>query len=1092
MTTKTAVSLEGKGTARRDALREIELRYQAEWEAQRVFEVDPVPGEPKVMITFPFPYMNGMLHLGHGFSFSKAEFAAGYHRMKGRHVLLPFGFHVTGTPIAACAEKLKKEVALYGNPPQFPAEDEEDQPKKPEEKSAADKVTAGKFTGKKLKKAANKPQWLIMRDMGLADEEIAAYRDVDHWLTVFPVKALDDLKAFGSRIDYRRSFITTDRNPFFDSFVKWQFRHLKAKDKLSFGKRYTIWSAVDHQPCQDHDRASGEGVQAQEYTLIKIEVQNPLAQPCFLPHTDKLQGMRVFLPAATLRPETMFGQTNCWVLPEGEYGAYLVTPTEVHITTERAATNMAWQELGVELNRTPTALFTVKGQDMIGLPLSAPYSPYPTVYALPMLTISLEKGTGIVTSVPSDSPDDYQSLMDLRNKPEWRAKLGIKDEWILPFELIPIIEIPGYGDRAAEKICKDMKIQSQKDQENLAKAKAEIYLKGFAEGIMLPESVKGQRVRDAKPVIRQKLLDEGLALRYAEPEGKVVSRSGDVCVVALVDQWYLKYGEEEWREQVRSHIEGTLETYTTGTKRGFEECIGWLSEHACSRTFGLGTEMPFPGPFRYLIDSLSDSTIYMAYYTICHYLQGGARYGGALPAHDCAHLNLDGRKPSPAGIRPEDLTDAVWDALFLGTPAIETLETSIPKDVLHKMREEFLYWYPMDLRVSGKDLIQNHLTMCLYNHAAMFPQEQWPRSVYCNGHICVDNEKMAKSRGNFLTLEYVVREFSCDATRVALADAGDGLDDANFVIAVVNSQILKLTKEIDWVKETLAMAGELRTGPFTFFDRLFENQLNKTILATDKHYAGMMFREAIQCCWFGLQNIRDEYRQAIAVGKAADTARNFHHDLFLRFVEVQALLMAPIAPHFAEHLWKGLLGRTTTVHRTPFPVPSKPVDLQLEMSAAYLADSVRELRQSLQKVAKKAAGKKLTHGQVFVTAEYQGWQKRTIAVVREAHGREGTLPKDMAKIIAADPQLKADVKQAMTFFAMLKDQMAKFGEGIFQDTPVVPERAVLEDQRDYIAAQLGLQSLRVDSADDATAPDDGKQRGRSEVGRPSSYFWAAE
>jgi leucyl-tRNA synthetase len=30
------------------------------------------------------------------------------------------------------------------------------------------------------------------------------------------------------------------------------------------------------------------------------------------PHAGK-----VFLMAATLRPETMYGQTNCWVLPDG-------------------------------------------------------------------------------------------------------------------------------------------------------------------------------------------------------------------------------------------------------------------------------------------------------------------------------------------------------------------------------------------------------------------------------------------------------------------------------------------------------------------------------------------------------------------------------------------------------------------------------------------------------------------------------------------------------------------------------------------------------------------------------------------------------
>ena len=39
----------------------------------------------------------------------------------------------------------------------------------------------------------------------------------------------------------------------------------------------------------------------------------------------------------------------------------------------------------------------------------------------------------------------------------------------------------------------------------------------------------------------------------------------------------------------------------------------------------------------------------------------------------------------------------------------------------------------MDLRVSGKDLVPNHLTYCLYNHAAIFPEELWPRAIRANG-----------------------------------------------------------------------------------------------------------------------------------------------------------------------------------------------------------------------------------------------------------------------------------------------------------------------------------------------------------------------
>jgi leucyl-tRNA synthetase len=60
-----------------------------------------------------------------------------------------------------------------------------------------------------------------------------------------------------------------------------------------------------------------------------------------------------------------------------------------------------------------TQLGEVSGEDIMGLALKAPLSTYDKVFSLPMMTISMFKGTGIVTSVPSDSPDDYAALRDL-------------------------------------------------------------------------------------------------------------------------------------------------------------------------------------------------------------------------------------------------------------------------------------------------------------------------------------------------------------------------------------------------------------------------------------------------------------------------------------------------------------------------------------------------------------------------------------------------------------------------------------------------------------------------------------------------------
>lgn len=120
------------------------------------------------------------------------------------------------------------------------------------------------------------------------------------------------------------------------------------------------------------------------------------------------------------------------------------------------------------------------------------------------------------------------------------------------------------------------------------------------------------------------------------------------------------------------------------------------------------------------------------------------------------------------------------------------------------MRNEFLYWYPMDLRVSAKDLIRNHLTMSLYNHQAIFEDpKMMPRGFFCNGYSMVNGEKMSKSKGNFLTIKDCIERYGVDATRMTLADAGDSLDDANFDEHVANSCILRLFVFEKWINDEI-------------------------------------------------------------------------------------------------------------------------------------------------------------------------------------------------------------------------------------------------------------------------------------------------
>lgn len=1043
---------ERKGTAKLDFLKKIEEEVQQKWEQDKLFEneapatIGENTNKNKYFITFPYPYMNGRLHLGHTFCLSKCEFAVGYQRLKGKQCLFPFGLHCTGMPIKACADKLKREMELYGYPPQFPEEDEEEEEQK---KTSDDVIIKDKTKGKKSKAVAksgsSKFQWDIMKSLGLQDAEIVKFAEAEHWLDYFPPLAVEDLKRMGLKVDWRRSFITTDVNPFYDSFVRWQFINLKERKKIKFGKRYTIYSPKDGQPCMDHDRQTGEGVGPQEYTLIKMKVVEP-----YPTKLGALKGKTVFLVAATLRPETMFGQTNCWIRPDMKYVVFETANGDLFISTQRSARNMSYQGFTKENGVVPV-IMNIMGQDILGCALSAPLTSYKTIYALPMLTIKEDKGTGVVTSVPSDAPDDIAALRDIKKKQALREKYGIQDFMVLPFEPVPIIEIPGYGNLSAPMVCDELKIQSQNDREKLAEAKEKVYLKGFYEGIMLVEGFKGQKVQDVKKPIQKMMVEKGEALIYMEPEKQVLSRSADECVVALCDQWYLDYGNEEWKKQAHGVLEH-LETFCDETRKNFEATLAWLQEHACSRTYGLGTRLPWDE--QWLIESLSDSTIYMAYYTVAHLLQGGV---------------LSGQGPSPLGIRPQQMTREVWDYIFFKTSPFP--KTDIPKEHLLKLRREFEFWYPVDVRVSGKDLVPNHLSYYLYNHVAMWPNDsgKWPQAVRANGHLLLNSEKMSKSTGNFLTLSQAIAKFSADGMRLALADAGDTVEDANFVEAMADAGILRLFTWVEWVKEMIANQDNLRTGPAdTFNDRVFISEMNSGIIKTDQHYERMMYKEALKSGFFEFQAAKDKYRELAIEG--------MHKDLVFQFIENQTLLLAPICPHLCEHTWS-LLGKSSTVMKAVWPTAG-PVDEILIRSSQYLMDTAHDLRLRLKAYSQPAKGKKgdnkppakPTHCTIYVAKTYPPWQHSALSLLGKHYkSNNGALPdnKVIAMELGAMPELKKYMKRVMPFVAMIKDNLEKNGPRVLDLELEFDERAVLLENIVYLTNSLELDQIDVAFASEA-------------------------
>jgi leucyl-tRNA synthetase len=707
---------------------------------------------------------------------------------------------------------------------------------------------------------------------------------------------------------------------------------------------------------------------------------------------------------------------------------------------------------------------------------------YEYVYVLPLLTIKMNKGTGVVTSVPSDAPDDYAALMDLKKKAALREKFGLTEEMVVPYEVIPIINTPGLGTTPAKDLCIEMKVQSQNDTAKLKIIKDKCYLTSFTKGVMLVGEYKGRPVSAAKALIKKDMIRDGLAVAYSEPESYVESRTGNECVVAAADQWYLTYGEEKWKAAVQEHVDNVLHTYNPVAKKKFNTTLGWLKEWACSRTFGLGTKLPWDE--KWVVESLSDSTIYMSYYAVSHFLQG----------------DLNGQTVGHGNIAPEAMTIDVWNYIYRHKEFPDPPETSIPLETLDAMRNEFEYWYPMDMRVSGKDLINNHLTMSLYNHAAVWESqpELWPRSFFTNGHLMINGDKMSKSTGNFMTLQQALDLYGADATRFALADAGDTLEDSNFEEKTANATILRLTKESAWIDEMLADdAGLVEDAPSTFFDSVFVNQINVAVAETKANMDEMQYHTALATGFYALVKARDVYR---------NSASQLNGQLIRQWMETFIIVVSPFCPFWAQGAWEKI-GKEGFVVNARWPELVEE-DVLFSRKFEYLKQTAHNIASLHDKAVKNANRKKKKKGQkqaaeqkapvlnaarVLVAMGYPDWQEACLAIMQTSFDElKGDIPKTWVKSLVPKvmtiPEIKSNKKLkkgAMQFVGFKAKQVASEGASALETRVPFDEKTLLEENIAFL--QSACPTLEVITVELQT--DDNQLKNPAVPGKPIAFFY---
>ena len=662
---------------------------------------------------------------------------------------------------------------------------------------------------------------------------------------------MDDM---GYSIDWRREFRTID--PTYKKFITWQAKKLKSLGLIKQGEHPVKYCPHDENPVGDHDLLEGEGVGVNELTLIKFEVE---------------PGQ--FIVPATFRPETIFAATNVWLNPEVHYIEVEVKSGacegEKWIISNEAFLNLSNQH-DLEI------IGDIDPKPLIGKYVKNPLNGEP-LPIFPASFVDPEYGSGTVFSVPAHAPADYIALRDLKENEDLIKEFDIADE-VAKAEPINVVTVKGYGEFPAVEVVERMGIENQNDPK-VQDATDELYKAEHSKGYISDhiEKYAGKRVAYIRDEIKADMIEEGSAdIMYDFAERPVICRCGNKCVVKIMDdQWFIRYGDEEWTEKTQKLL--AQETIIPGEIRSnFEYYLNWLDDWACSRRVGLGTRVPWDD--QWLIEPLSDSTMYMSYYSIAKYLK-----------------DMD----------PEDLNEAFFEKVFLG---VDSDEITVAPEIIDEIQAEFNYWYPLDWRLSAKDLVGNHLSFLMFTHAAIYPEEKWPKGTVVFGMGLLEGNKMSSSKGNVILLADAIKEYSADVVRLFLMASAEPWQDFDWR----EKEVKGTQRRLEWFREFAQKVEDIKGEKLDLsnieevalersIDKWMINQLNVHIKAATEALEVFQTRQALQHALFLLKKDLDHYMYRVKdIIDEKDPAVIY---VLSTLLSSWIRLLAPFTPHTSEELW---------------------------------------------------------------------------------------------------------------------------------------------------------------------------------------------
>ena len=417
----------------------------------------------------------------------------------------------------------------------------------------------------------------------------------------------------------------------------------------------------------------------------------------------------------------------------------------------------------------------------------------------------------------------------------------------------------------------------------------------------------------------------------------------------LDDQWFLKYSEEDWKESTNQCLDG-MEIIPEEVRANFKYYIGWLQDWACSRRIGLGTKLPWNKDW--LIEPLSDSTIYMAYYTIAKYMKD---------------------------VDPEDLNDQFFDEIFLGITS-GSGTSKIDPDITREMKDEFNYWYPLNWRLSAKDLVGNHLSFHIFHHSAIFPRDKWPGGIVVFGMGLLEGHKMSSSKGNIVMLEDAIKTYGSDVIRLFLMSSAEPWQDFDWR----ENEVRGISKRLEWFLEFSQRVEKMYGSEICLEEHEIppkvEKPINKWMLAqanmrvrdATEALEGFQTRKALQDAFFLFKKDIDHFFYRIEHETENDAAMKEIAEVLVYVMGIWIKLMVPFVPHGCEELWEKYGGHGL-ISTTQWPEYNPDLDEKIQKGE----EIVHGLSQDINEI-KKVINIKPSKIHVYVAPEWK-WQLFDIA-----------------------------------------------------------------------------------------------------------------